>query len=53
MDILKGYIFSTTIITNKILLKTIEIIIKDYLVYIPKSTKLFFKLLPAPIIKLY
>jgi len=53
MDILKGYVFSATIITNKILLKTIEISIKDYLVYMPKVTKLFFKLLLILIIKLY
>jgi len=53
MDILKGYIFSTTIIADKILLKTIKISIKDYLVYIPKVIKLFFKPLLALIIKLY
>ena len=53
MDILKGYIPSITIIANKILLKTIKISIGDYLVYIPKVTRLFFKLLPALITKLY
>jgi len=53
MDILKGYVFSATIIANKILLKTIEISIKNYLIYIPKVTKLFFKPLLALIIKLY
>jgi len=53
MDILKGYVFSATIIANKILLKTIEISIKDYLVYMPKVAKLFFKLLLVLIIKLY
>jgi len=53
MDILKGYIFNTIIIANKILLKTIKISIKDCLIYIPKVTKLFFKLLLILIIKLY
>jgi len=53
MDILKGYIFSITIMADKILLKTIKINIKDYLVYIPKVIKLFFKLLLILIIKLY
>jgi len=53
MDILKGYVLSMTIIANKILLKTIEINIKDYLVYMPKVIKLFFKLLLVLIIKLY
>jgi len=53
MDILKGYIFSVTIIANKILLKTIKINIKNCLIYIPKIIKLFFKLLLILIIKLY
>ena len=45
INILKGYIFNISIIANKILLKTIKINIKDYLIYIPKVIKLFFKLL--------
>jgi len=53
MDILKGYVFNATIIANKILLKTIEINIKDCLVYMPEVIKLFFKLLLILIIKLY
>ena len=53
MDILKSYIFSATIIANKILLKTIEISIKDCLVYMLKVIKLFFKPLLILIIKLY
>jgi len=53
MDILKGYVFSVTIIANKILLKTIKINIRDYLVYIPKIVKLFFKPLLMPITMLY
>ena len=53
IDILKGYIPSATIIVNKILLKTIKISVRDYLVYIPKVTRLFFKLLLVLITKLY
>jgi len=53
MDILKGYVFNKTIIVDKILLKTIEINIKNCLIYILKVVKLFFKLLPILIIKLY
>ena len=53
MDILKGYVSSATIIANKILLKTIKISVGDYLVYMPKVIKLFFKLLLALITKLY
>jgi len=53
MDILKGYVFSATIIANKILLKTIKISVRDCLVYIPKVARLFFKLLLVLIIKLY
>ena len=53
IDILKGYDLSTTIMANNILLKTIKISVGDYLVYIPKVTRLFFKPLLAPITKLY
>ena len=53
MDILKGYVLSTTIIADKILLKTIEISIRDYLIYMPEVVRLFFKLLLALITKLY
>ena len=53
MDILKGYIPSATTIADKILLKTIKISIRDYLVYIPKIARLFFKLLLALIAKPY
>jgi len=53
MDILKGYVFSITIIANKILLKTIKISVKDCLVYILKVARLFFKLSLALIAKLY
>ena len=41
--ILKGNVLSPTIIVDKILLKTIEVTISNYLVYIPKVTRLFFK----------
>ena len=53
IDILKGHIPSATIITDKILLKTIKISVGDCLVYIPKIIRLFFKPLPAPIAKPY
>ena len=53
INILKGYIPSTTIIANKILLKTIKISVGDYLVYMPKVVRLFFKPLLAPITKPY
>ena len=53
IDILKGYVLSVTIIVNKILLKTIEISIKDCLVYIPEVTRLFFKPLLVLITKPY
>ena len=53
MDILKGHVSSATIIANKILLKTIKISVGDYLVYILKVVRLFFKPLLALIIKLY
>jgi len=53
INILKGYIFNIIIIADKILLKTIKINIKDYLIYILKVIKLFFKLSLALIIKLY
>ena len=53
MDILKGYIPSVTIIANKILLKTIKISVGDYLVYIPKIARLFFKPLLALIAEPY
>jgi len=43
IDILKGNILSPTVIADKILLKTIEVTISDYFMYIPKVTRLFFK----------
>ena len=53
IDILKGYVPSVTIMANKILLKTIKIGVKDYLFYIPKVARLFFKPLLIPIAKPY
>jgi len=43
IDILKGNILSLTMMVDKILLKTIEITISNYFIYIPKVIKLFFK----------
>ena len=53
MDILKGNVLSPTIMVDKILLKTIKITIGDYLVYIPKVIRLFFKPLLLPLIEPY
>ena len=53
MDILKGSVLSLTIIVDKILLKTIKVTISDYLVYMPKVVRLFFKPLPLPLIEPY
>jgi len=43
IDILKGNILSLTVIADKILLKTIKVVINDYFIYMPKVIKLFFK----------
>jgi len=53
MDILKGNILSLTVTVDKILLKTIKVIISDCFIYMPKVTKLFFKPLLLSFIKLY
>jgi hypothetical protein len=53
MDILKGNVLSPTIIADKILLKTIKVTISDYLIYMPKVIRLFFKPLPLPLIEPY
>jgi hypothetical protein len=53
MDILKGNVLNPTIIADKILLKTIEVTISNYLIYMPKVIKLFFKPLPLPLIEPY
>ena len=53
MDILKGNVPSLTIMADKILLKTIKVTIRDYLIYMPKVIRLFFKPLPLPLIEPY
>ena len=53
IDILKGNVLSLTVMANKILLKTIEVTISNYLVYIPKVVRLFFKPLPLSLIEPY
>jgi len=53
MDILKGNILSLTVMADKILLKTIKVIISDCLIYMPKVTKLFFKPFLLLFIELY
>jgi len=53
MDILKGNILSLTVMADKILLKTIKVIISDCFIYIPKVIKLFFKPLPLFFIEFY
>ena len=53
MDILKGNVLSPIVMADKILLKTIKVTISNYLMYIPKVTRLFFKPLPLPFIEPY
>ena len=53
MDILKKNILSPTIITDKILLKTIKVTVKDCLIYIFKVVRLFFKPFLLPFAKPY
>jgi len=53
IDILKGNILNLTIIVDKIVLKIIEVIISNCLIYIPKVIKLFFKPLLLSFIKPY
>ena len=53
IDILKGNVLNPTIIADKILLKTIKVTISNYLVYMPKVIRLFFKPLPLPLIEPY
>jgi hypothetical protein len=53
IDILKGNVLSLTVIVDKILSKTIEVTISDYLIYMPKVIRLFFKPLPLPLIEPY
>jgi len=53
IDILKGNVLSPTVIVDTILLKTIKVTIRDYLIYIPKVVRLFFKPFLLPFIEPY
>ena len=53
IDILKGNVLSLTMMADKILLKTIKVTISNYLIYMPKVIRLFFKPLPLPLIEPY
>jgi hypothetical protein len=53
MDILKGNVLSPTVMADKILSKTIKVTVSNYLVYMPKVIRLFFKPLPLPLIEPY
>ena len=53
IDILKRTILNLIIIADKILSKTIEVTVGDYLIYIPEVIRLFFKPLPPPFIEPY
>jgi len=53
IDILKRNILNLTVMVDKILSKTIKVIISDCLVYMPKIIKLFFKPFLLPFIKPY
>jgi len=43
INILKWNVLNLTVMADKILLKTIEVIISNYYIYIPKIIELFFK----------
>jgi len=53
IDILKGNVLSLIVMVNKILLKTIKVIISNYFMYIPKVINLFFKLFLLFFVKPY
>jgi len=53
IDILKGNVLSPIVIVDKILLKTIEVIINNCFIDMPKVIKLFFKSFLLFFIKLY
>jgi len=53
IDILKGNVLSLTVMADKILLKTIKVTISNYLMYMPKVIRLFFKPLLPPLIEPY
>jgi len=53
MDILKENIPSPVIIVDKILSKTIKVMVGDCLMYMPKVARLFFKPLLLPLAEPY
>ena len=53
INIFKGNILNPTVIVDKILLKTIKVTVSNYLIYISKVIKLFFKPLLLPLIEPY
>jgi hypothetical protein len=53
IDILRGNVLSLIVMADKILLKTIKVIVGNCLVYIPKVIRLFFKPLLLPLIEPY
>ena len=53
IDILKGNVLSPAIMADKILSKTIKVMVGNCLVYMPKVARLFFKPLPLPLIEPY
>jgi len=53
MDILKGNVPSPAVMADKILLKTIKVMVGNCLVYMPKVARLFFKPLPLPLVEPY
>jgi len=53
MDILKGNVLSPAVMADKILSKTIKVMVGNCLVYMPKVARLFFKPLPLPLVEPY
>jgi len=53
IDILKGNVLSPAIMADKILSKTIKVMVGNCLVYMPKVARLFFKPLPLPLAEPY
>ena len=53
INILKGNILNLIVMVDKILLKTIKVIIGDYLIYMLKVIRLFFKPFPSLLVKPY
>ena len=53
IDMFKGNILSLTIITDKILSKTIKVTVGNCLIYMPKVIRIFFKPLLLPLTEPY